>query len=536
MAQAKRGQQQEQAPQRATLAEQIYSREAKDFNELLYEQTKNAPWVGASIGFHALVFGIFYLMPSAAVAPPVQATQLAMTPTEAPQELKEEEPPPTPEETKPIEESDKVVQDPVLKDAQVSDHNETDNDMDDTGSLGDPRFNSDAPFEGPGTNGTIGIGGGAGGSFGNRRGGRRNLKVGGGGGKKSQTAVDLALEWLKNHQSPDGKWDCDGFDAMCKLGKCSGPGESVYDPGVSGLALLCFLGAGETHQAGNYRETVKTGLKYLKEIQDQEGCFGPRTSQHFQYNHMCASLAMTEAYGLTQSQLFKDSAQRGVNFIHQSQNPYLAWRYGVRDGDNDTSVTGWAVMGLKSAVLAGLEVDKGAFGGALAWVDKMTEPEFGKVGYQQRGGQPARTTAMQDKFPAEQSEALTAVGVLTRIFCHANEDGEAAKKDEFVIKGAELMLKKLPKWDPDAGTIDFYYWYYASLAMFQVGGKYWDQWNPAMQTAIVDHQRREEGRDEKGSWDPEDPWAPEGGRVYATTVNCLCMEVFYRYGRVFGTK
>lgn len=529
--------QQAAAPARATLAEQIYSKEAQDFNELLYEQTKNAPWLLGSIGFHIAVFGIFYLMPSAPPAAKVDAAALSMTNQEQPPEMKEEEPPPTVEDTKPIEESERVVEDPVLKDAKVSDHNETDNDADSDGSLGDPRFISDAPFDGPGTNGTIGIGGGAGGSFGNRKGGRRNLKAGGG-GKKSQSAVDLALEWLKNHQSSDGRWDSDGFDSNCKLNKCSGPGESVFDPGLSGLALLCFLGAGETHQSGNYKDTVKGGLKFLKDIQDQEGCFGPRTSQHFQYNHMCASLAMTEAYGLTQSVLFKDSAQRGLNFIHQSQNPYLAWRYGVRDGDNDSSVTGWAVMALKSGILAGLEVDKGAFGGALAWIDKMTEPEFGKVGYQQRGGQPARTTAMQDKFPAAKSEALTAVGVLSRIFCHASgeDNADLIKKDEFVQKGADLMLKQLPKWDTDEGCIDFYYWYYGSLAMYQVGGKHWDQWKPAMEKAIIEHQRLEEGKDEKGSWDPEDPWAPEGGRIYSTAVNCLCMEVFYRYGRVIGMK
>ena len=188
---------------------------------------------------------------------------------------------------------------------------------------------------------------------------------------------------------------------------------------------------------------MKEGLKYLRNIQDTEGCFGPRTSQHFQYNHMCASLAMTEAYGMTQSVIFKDAAQRGVNFIHQSQNPYLAWRYGVRDGDNDSSVTGWAVMALKSAVMAELEVDKAStFEGALAWINKMTEPEFGKVGYQQRGGPPARTTAMQQKFPATESESLTSVGVLTRIFCHASSDPAEIKKDEMITKGADLMMKK----------------------------------------------------------------------------------------------
>lgn len=192
-----------QIPQRQTIAEQIRAQDAQDFGELLYRQLKNAPWVLASIGVHGVVFLIFMMIP-----PPERDTetapQIEMSNADV-VELKEEEPP-TPEEEKPIEETERVLEDPVLKDAKVSDHNETDNDQETEESLGDPRFNSDSPFEGPGTNGTIGIGGGAGGAFGGRRGGHRNLRAGGT-SKKTQTAVDLALEWLKNHQSPDGRWD-----------------------------------------------------------------------------------------------------------------------------------------------------------------------------------------------------------------------------------------------------------------------------------------------------------------------------------------
>ena len=32
------------------------------------------------------------------------------------------------------------------------------------------------------------------------------------------------------------------------------------------------------------------------------------------------------------------------------------------------------------------------------------------------------------------------------------------------------------------------------------------------------------------------PWGDEGGRVYSTALLTMCLEVYYRYGRVFGTK
>lgn len=67
-------------------------------------------------------------------------------------------------------------------------------------SAGD--VDSDMPFEGPGTNGTIGIGGGGGGSFGGRRGGHRNLRAGGG-GKRSSSGAGAAAGVLLPPAAPE---------------------------------------------------------------------------------------------------------------------------------------------------------------------------------------------------------------------------------------------------------------------------------------------------------------------------------------------
>ncbi len=500
--------------------------ESESFDEILYAQMKNAPWIGASVAFHGALIGLLLLMPTGDGAlPHVAPSVIAHMPTEK-VDLDDPVVPPKNIEPDPTK-VDKRVEDDVLDlppDIEAS----VDQEVDDV-TAGDPDFSAIAPFDEAGQNAAIGIGVDAGGAWGKRGlGANKNGSGGGGKGYGTEPEVDRALSWLSNHQAPNGSWDCDGFADQCKLNQCSGPGNAVHDPGVTGLALLAFLAQGDTQSAGRYKDTVKSGLRYLVSIQDAEGCIGPRTGHGYQYSHAIATMALAEAYGVTGSRVLRGPAQRAVNFIHNSQNPYMAWRYGVRDGDNDTSVTGWMVMALKSAKLAELQVDEGSFRSALAWVDKMTEPEFGRVGYQRRGGPSARQADMIDQFPADQTESVTSVGVLTRVFC-----GQDPEKNELVAKGADLMQKKLPRWDIDAGTIDMYYWYYGTLAMHQIGGARWKEWNRAMKSAIADHQRLEQGRDEYGSWDPVGPWGVEGGRVYSTALMTLSLQVYYRYSRVF---
>src|SRR5262249_44861763 len=57
----------------------------------------------------------------------------------------------------------------------------------------------------------------------------------------SQPIVKGGLRWLREHQSDEGLWDCDGFTLRCdpKLGPpCTGAGNPAFDVGVTGLALL----------------------------------------------------------------------------------------------------------------------------------------------------------------------------------------------------------------------------------------------------------------------------------------------------------
>lgn len=63
----------------------------------------------------------------------------------------------------------------------------------------------------------------------------------------SEAAVNLGLKWLAQQQAPSGEW------------------RDAHAVGVTGLALLAFLGAGHTHRAtGPYQDTVQRGVDWLR--------------------------------------------------------------------------------------------------------------------------------------------------------------------------------------------------------------------------------------------------------------------------------
>jgi len=136
---------------------------------------------------------------------------------------------------------------------------------------------------------------------------------------------------------------------------------------------------------------------------------------------------------------------------------------------------------------------------------------------------------VNDDFPADKGEAMTAVGLLCRFFM-----GQDPKENPIMEKHANLLLKRLPEWDPEGKGTDMYYWYYGSYAMFQMGGTHWKKWKKAMEKAVLNSQRKD--GDYKGSWDPVGPWGYSGGRVYSTALLVLCLEVYFRYARVLGAR
>jgi hypothetical protein len=299
------------------------------------------------------------------------------------------------------------------------------------------------------------------------------------------------------------------------------------------------LGTGNTPVSGNYKKVVRRGARYLCDMQNPEdGCLAIKEHEHYMYNHAIGCLALTEAYGLSQWPPLKRYAKRALEFIHDTKNPGKAWRYNMGEMNpfeqNDVSVTGWMVMCLASANDFGLPFHEADIADALLYIDEMTDSATGRTGYMRRGEYGSRERGDEIIWPPEKVEPMTAVGMLCRVFC-ANILGDFESQEDMLQKGAALLRNKPPSWNPEEGTIDFYYWYYGSYAMFQIGGRDWKAWKNQMVDALVENQRTEGC--ERGSWDPQvGPWGDSGGRVYSTALCTLCLEVFYRYDDILGAR
>ena len=340
--------------------------------------------------------------------------------------------------------------------------------------------------------------------------GRRQALRRWGGSHASEHAVDLGLAWLHRHQYPrTGRW-ADG-DPQLRL-----------SPSLTGLALLAFLGRAHTHHRdGPYRDTVRRGLDYLLGIQSADGRFGPpydaKGNRYLLYHQAIATLAIAEAHALTHDAKLADPIRRAVAFIEAAQQLNGGWDYGnLPTGRNDTSVTGWQLMALKSAHAAGFPIQWQTLFKAMGHLVAFTTSR-GEVGYADRG-----------RYAWRRGPGMVAVGMLAYQIL-----GWPATHPVYTSQAA-IVLRNPPDWkamwahSQPRHLHTQYYWYYATLALFNMGGHAWRTWNGRLRGLLVQQQITE--GDSRGSWDPP-PYGFDavGGRVYVTAINLLSLEVYYRY-------
>jgi len=202
-------------------------------------------------------------------------------------------------------------------------------------------------------------------------------------GPQTELAIERGLQFLAKYQRADGSWN---------LGDFGQPVRMQSNTAATALALLSFQGAGYTHRQFKYESVCKGALSSLIENQKANGDLYQKADSVSNanarlYSHAIASLALCEAYGMTQDETIRGNAQKAIDFLVASQDPIGGgWRYAPRVG-SDTSVTGWVMMAFKSAELSGLNVPKNVYVGIQItrtcskehdgyWVDCLPKERF----------------------------------------------------------------------------------------------------------------------------------------------------------------
>jgi hypothetical protein len=258
-------------------------------------------------------------------------------------------------------------------------------------------------------------------------------------------AVALGLAWIAKQQSKDGSWE---FDGQQKTEKAA----------ASAMAVLAFLGSGETHTTGKkYKMVIANGLKYIQSQQKASGQIGGGNT----YTHALATIALCEAYGMTRDATLKARAQSAINFIVKAQGKDGGWRYTPNAPAGDTSVFGWQMQALKSAQLAGLVVPKTCFQNAEKYLTTVANEDGSQFGY------------VANTPP---THTLSAVGLLGKLFLGTSP------RNESVVKGVKNIWDKTP---PDKVPVNVYYLWYGTLLFNHLGGDQANDWNAALRKALV---------------------------------------------------
>jgi hypothetical protein len=334
-----------------------------------------------------------------------------------------------------------------------------------------------------------------------------------GGSSHTEASVKAALAWLAANQSANGGWDASKFGAgkeRIVLGHDRQGAGAEADTGVSGLAILSFLGAGHSHLHGNYRNEVAAALEFLRQRQRSDGSlFGEAELFARMYCHSMAMLATCEAYAMTRDERLDPMCRAAVSYSLSMQHPNDGgWRY--RRGDTgDTSQLGWQLMALKSAKLAGIEIPDITWARAERFLRRVKRGNHGGLAAYRPDGPPTRTMT---------AEAW---------YCHQLlQSDRGGSLNPTAIREAIFSLEQEL---PTPTNRNLYYWYYATLALQQnqhhspEHTTSWDSWNHALTTALIATQEAD------GSWNADTVWGGYGGKVYTTALSALCLEVYYRY-------
>lgn len=258
----------------------------------------------------------------------------------------------------------------------------------------------------------------------------------------TKKAMANALAYLKAAQKKDGSWG--GNQA------------------ITAYCCLAFMSNGHVPGQGDYGPEVGKGIRNLIANAAENGYLvGPKGGN--MYAHGMATLALSQAWGMSPDDEVKKCLKKAVDLICKTQNHEGGWRYEPAPTGADISVTIMQVMALRGAKDSGLNVPDEVMNKAVAYINRCRDSRSGGYRYM-----PSSAGA---------GYARTAAGICVLQLCGKYD----AKEVEEGIKYLDLV-----------GDDRQYFWYghyYAAHAYHQIGGKIWEDYYLRLKAKLLATQR-----------------------------------------------
>ena len=299
-----------------------------------------------------------------------------------------------------------------------------------------------------------------------------------------------------------------------------------------------FFGAGYGPDSGKYKHVIRQALEYLMAREQANGNYLTNDLVGG-YTRPLGAQALAEAYSVTGDKRYAWHAQRSIDFLTTIQNRLGGWRYRVNIETTDTSCMSWNLFALKMGEKAGLTVQEIALAGCYQVMDLYSTPveehreEFLDIdpdyGYEVgRDTTYTYETGYQNAV-WDSKYATVPLGIMCRIFLGWR------RSHPFCIGSAnkilEDMMEEIPRgenWSLYRSFREYptYAWYYGTLAMHQMGGRYFRLWNERIKKVVPGTQ--EQDGCIRGSWPM---WNHDSfnGRVVMAALGALTLETYYRY-------
>ncbi|MEL7496239.1 MAG: prenyltransferase/squalene oxidase repeat-containing protein [Planctomycetota bacterium] len=309
---------------------------------------------------------------------------------------------------------------------------------------------------------------------------------------EAKKSIDKGLNYLKRNQVKSGR----NRGAFANTGM----GAGVATASLGGLAMMC---GGHAPGQGPFGKSIDMAVEFVMGNVADSGyiSMGGNGARENMYGHGFSMLFLSQAYGMTQKVEIGEKLRKAVELTCKTQNDQGGWRYQPAKSDADLSITVCQIMGLRGARDAGVDVPDEVRTKCIDYV-KNSQNKNGSFRYTINGG--------------HSTFAMTAAGV-TSLYSANIYEGEN------ITKALDQLMNNKPSGASRGGGHYFYSHYYAVQAMWHAGGKYWDEWYPAIRNQLVKDQLSD------GSWK-----SSEAGPPFGAAMACIILQMPLNYLPVFS--